>query len=66
MSDMLDACIKEKLVNKSDIYNLIEKPDLNTKIATVITKSELNAKQDKIVNRHKFNSSNFQGKLFFL
>ena len=38
-SDILDAKIKQKeLANKSSIYNLVKKSDLNTKLATLAQK----------------------------
>ena len=49
-SDILNAKIKQKkLVDKSDISNLIKISDLNTKLAALAAKAQLKAEQDKIV-----------------
>ena len=49
-SNILDTKIKKKkLVNESNVSNLVNDSDLNTKPATLATKAELKAKQDKIV-----------------
>ena len=40
----------KKMVNESNIFNLIKDSDFNTKIATSVTKAELKAEQDKIVS----------------
>ena len=48
----------KKLVNKSDIYNLVKNFDLNTK-------AEVKSEQDKIVKLQAFNPSYFHDKNFF-
>ena len=49
-SNILDTKIKQKkLLNESNVSNLVNDSDLNTKLATLATKAELKAKQDKIV-----------------
>ena len=40
----------KKMVNESNIFNLIKDSDFNTKIATSVTKAELKVEQDKIVS----------------
>ena len=50
----LDSKTKKKLVHKSDISNLIENSDLNTKLGIRATKAELTAEQDKIVKLEAF------------
>ena len=43
-SDMLDEKIKQKkLVNKSDIFNIVKNFDLNAKLTSLATKAELKA-----------------------
>ena len=60
--EILNAKIKEKkLVDQSDISNLIKNSDLNTKLATLATKSQLKAEQDKIVKLQTFKSNYFCG-----
>ena len=41
--------ILENLVDKSDIFNLVKNPDLNTKLVTFATKAELKSEFDKRV-----------------
>ena len=49
-SEILDVMIKQKkLVNKSDISDLVKNSDLNTKLAILAVEAELKAEQDKIV-----------------
>ena len=50
----LDSRIKKKLVHKSDISNLVENSDLNTKLRIRATKAELKAEQYKIVKLEAF------------
>ena len=60
--ETLNAKIKEKgIVHKSNISNLVENSDSNTKLATS-TKTVLNAEQDKIVKLQEFDSSHLRGK----
>ena len=60
MSDILDAEIKYKeIVNRSDISNLVENSDWNTRLATLAKKEELEAEQDKIAKPEAFDSSFF-------
>ena len=40
---------QKKLVNKSDISDLVKNSDLNTKLAILAVEAELKAEQDKIV-----------------
>ena len=63
-SDILDSKIKQELVNKSDISNLVKKCDLNIKLATLVTKSELKVEQDKM-KLQAFDSSYLNGKYLF-
>ena len=43
-SDMLDEKIKQKkLINKSDIFNIVKNFDLNAKLTSLATKAELKA-----------------------
>ena len=64
--EILDAKIKEKkLVDQSDICNLVRNSDLSTKLATFVKKAELKAEQDKIVKLQTFDSSYFGGKSHF-
>ena len=66
-SEILDIKIKqEKLVNKSDIPNLVKNSDLNIKLATLATKAELKAEQHKIVQLQAFDWSYFHGKKFLV
>ena len=55
----------KKLVNKSDISNLVKSSDLNTKFSTLATKAELKADQDKIVKLETRDSNFFLAKYFF-
>ena len=41
MSDILDAKKKKKVVDESDIFDLVKNSGLNTKLATLATKAEL-------------------------
>ena len=60
MSDILDAEIKyQEIVNRSDISNLVENSDWNTRLATLAKKEELEAAQDKIEKLEAFDSSLF-------
>ena len=47
------------LVNECNIFRLIDKSDLDKKIATLATKSELKEEQDNIVKLQAFDSSYF-------
>ena len=59
-NDVLDVKTREKkLVNESNISRLIDKSDLDKKIATLATKSELKKEQDNIVKLQAFDSSYF-------
>ena len=40
---------QKKLVNKSDISDLVKNSDLNTKLAILAVQAELKKEQDKIV-----------------
>ena len=40
---------QKKLVNKSDISDLVKNSDLNTKLAILAVEAELKAEQDKIM-----------------
>ena len=63
---ILYAKKKEKgLLNKSDIYSLVNNYDLNTKLATLATKTKLKAEQDKIVKLQAFDSTYFRNKSHF-
>ena len=49
LCEMLDAKIKQKeLVNKSDIFNLVKRSDLNAKPVTLATKADLKAGKIKL------------------
>ena len=66
MTDILDAVVKgKKLVDQCDISNLVTNSDLSAKLATLAAKVELKAKQDEIMQLQAFDSSFFQGKMFF-
>ena len=53
--DVLDIKIKQKkLVNKSNISNLVKNSDLNRKHIILVTKAVLKAEQHKIVKSKKF------------
>ena len=65
MSDILNAKIKQiELANKSNIFNLVWKFDLNNKLVTLATKTELKAEQDKIVKLKTYELSYFLGNFF--
>ena len=57
---------KKKLVNKSNVSDLVKNSDLNTKLATLGTKAELKAEQDKIVKLQIHSLSYFLGKNFYV
>ena len=54
------------MVDKSDISNLVNNSDLNTKLATLATKAELEAEQDTIVKLQTHNLSDVLGKIFLV
>ena len=59
-NDVLDVKTRKKtLVNECNIFRLIDKSDLDKKIATLATKSELKEEQDNIVKLQAFDSSYF-------
>ena len=59
-SNILDTKIKQKkLVSESNVFNLVNDSNLNTKLATLATKAELKAKQDKIVKLQTQELSHF-------
>ena len=59
-NDVLDVKRRKKtLVNECNIFRLIDKSDLDKKIATLATKSELKEEQDNIVKLQAFDSSYF-------
>ena len=65
-AETLEAKIKEKgLINKSNIFNLVNRYDLNAKLVTLATKAELKAGQDKRVKLRTFDSSYFSDKRHF-
>ena len=48
---------QKKLVNKSNISNLVKNSDFNPKLAKLATKAELKAEEDKIVKHEAVDSS---------
>ena len=53
------------MVNKSEIYILVKKCDLNKKLESLTTKTVLKTKQDKMVNLKINDLSYFLGKMRF-
>ena len=56
---------EKKIVDLSDISNLVYNSDLNTKLTTSSAKGELKTKKDTIMNHQTFDSSYFHGKSYF-
>ena len=54
------------MVDKSDISNLVNNSDLNTKLAALSIKAELEAEQDTIVKLQTHNLSDVLGKIFLV
>ena len=54
------------MVDKSDISNLVNNSDLNTKLAALSTKAELEAEQDTVVKLQTHNLSDVLGKIFLV
>ena len=54
------------MVDKSDISNLVNNSDLNTKLATSATKAELEGEQDTIVKLQTHNLSDVLRKIFLV
>ena len=57
--------MKENLINKSEIYNLVKKCDLKKKMESLTTKTVLKTKQDKMVNLKIHDLSYFFDKMRF-
>ena len=58
--------MKKNLVNKSEIYILVKKCDLNKKLESLTTKTVLKTKQDIMVNLKINDLSYFLGKMRFV
>ena len=62
--ELLDAKVKEKeLLDKSDISNLVQNSNLNTKLATLKKSAGLKVEQVKMVKLQAFDSSYFCGEI---
>ena len=58
--------MKKNLVNKSEIYILVKKCDLNKNLESLTTKTVLKTKQDIMVNLKINDLSYFLGKMRFV
>ena len=61
----IDAENKKELLKKYDVFNLVKKSGLNTKLVKLATKVELKTEQDKIVKLEVFDSRLFVVKFFW-
>ena len=64
-NNILDAKIKENLVNETNTSGFINNSDLVKKIATIDEKAELKVEPDKIVKLQSFDSSYLRVKSYF-
>ena len=64
-NNILDAKIKENLVNETNTSGFINNSDLDKKIATINEKAELKVEPDKIVKLQSFDSSYLRVKSYF-
>ena len=64
-NNILDAKIKENLVNETNTSGFINNSDLDKKIATIDEKAELKVEPDKIVKLQSFDSSYLRVKSYF-
>ena len=64
-NNILDAKIKENLVNETNTSGFINNFDLDKKIATINEKAELKVEPDKIVKLQSFDSSYLRVKSCF-